>query len=272
MTDTAMPTVGGWRATYLARQPVVNVNGGHTLGEVADLVFDPGTSTLAGLLVAPTGHGASLLEVARRAFGGSMGLTYVDLAHVLALNADVVTVDLGEKPAASPRGPLPRLSAVVGFSVITLHGRRLGHLVDLLLDAEGRRILGYLIAPPTAAPGGTVQPAPPLSDASDGDLPEMVHVEPAEPATTPAASLAPSAPQLIAVASDQNIRVGRDLIIVTGTQATDQPTVPGAHQGETPFALRRQASQPGASAGAQPVQDSGWQVYEPDAPTEQIHM
>ena len=31
MTDTAIPGIGGWRATHLARQPVININGGYYL-------------------------------------------------------------------------------------------------------------------------------------------------------------------------------------------------------------------------------------------------
>jgi sporulation protein YlmC with PRC-barrel domain len=263
MTDTAMPTTGGWRATSLAHQLVVNVNGGQSLGEVGDLVFDPGTATVAGLLVAVRGHNASLLEVARRAFGGTMGLTYVDLDHVVSLNSDVVTVDVGDNLAAPPRGPLPRLSGIMRFDVITLHGKRLGQLADLLLDHDGRRVVGYLVSPPDARTDAAPQVAQPPTE----DLPEVVSVE---PETTPAASIAPSSRPLLVVGSDQGVRIGRDLIIVAGPTPGSQTSAPSMAAVDTPLPLRPVAPHGDSQPGGHPVTDTGWQVYEPDAPTEEI--
>lgn len=265
MTDTALPTTDGWRATYLAHQPVVDVNGGESLGEVADLVFDPTTSTIAGLLVSANGRNGSLLEAARRAFGGSIGLTYIALDHIIALNSDVVTIDQGENQSTAPRDPLPRLSAVLKFDVITIRGKRLGQLEDLLLDPDGRRIVGYLVAQPVAPARASDEATPASPQPEAGDLPETVRVE---PATTLASPSAPSTPHFIVVASDQGVRVGRDLIIVAGATTGDRSL-------GTPFALRRASQSAASVAAGQPgaglVADTGWQVYEPDAPTQEIH-
>jgi sporulation protein YlmC with PRC-barrel domain len=252
----------------------VDVNDGQTLGEVADLIFDPGTCSLAGLLVAARGQRAPLLEVARRTFGGTMGLTYVGIDHVLSLNADVVTIELGDKRTGPPHGPLPRLSAILQFDVITLQGRRLGHLVDLLLDPEGRRIVGYLVAPPAAimeiasTPVGSSPTVP-------GDL---AATDSAEPATTPTIPVAPASPPLIVVASDQGVRVGRDLIIVAGASSGSQARPENEAQHSQPFAPRPPAQPEGNHTGddatghevGRAMSDTGWPVYDPDAPTEQI--
>ena len=54
MTEGTVATrhrADGWHATDLAHLPVVNVPAGQVLGEVADVVFDPATSRVIGLLV-----------------------------------------------------------------------------------------------------------------------------------------------------------------------------------------------------------------------------
>src|SRR5579859_4159328 len=94
----------GWRAQLLAHRPIVDVRQVAQMGTVADIVFDPMASQIAGILVQPARPEAALLGMARRAFGGALGLTFVPVERVIALNGDVVTVDLGEGFAAR-QGP-----------------------------------------------------------------------------------------------------------------------------------------------------------------------
>ncbi|HEX9058366.1 MAG TPA: PRC-barrel domain-containing protein [Ktedonobacterales bacterium] len=216
------------RATHLAHRPVVNVHLGQNLGEVADIVFDPVERQVAGLLVQTERRDRAVFEMARRAFGGTMGLTYVDLEHVMALNADVVTVDMdqGAQPRPHLKAPLPRLSAVLGFAVVSIEGQRLGHFVDLALDPTGRRIVGYVVEPTT----GTTEPSVGTS--------------------APAASETAGAPPMV-ISAEQDVRVGRDLMVVAGR--SDGP--------RTNLARREQGDIADAPT---------WQPWESNAPTEEI--
>jgi hypothetical protein len=156
----------------------------------------------------------------------------------------------------------------VRFEVITLRGKRLGHLADLLLDPEGRRIVAYLVAPPTAAADSASPPAPAqLSADTFGNLPETVA---GEPNSTPAASHEPASAPLLVVASDEGVRVGRDLIIVAGHVHDDTTTSHMDTPRHSPFMVSRSLGADGSHAHepAPPAPDR--LIYDPDAPTEQV--
>lgn len=256
----------GWRATLLARRQVVNVRLGHEMGRVVDIVFDPDARQICGLLFEPAGRESAFGEFARRAFGGSFGLTYVGVDHIIALDADVVTVDLdpAEPPSARSSTPHPRLSAVLGFAVVTIQGRWLGRLADLLLDATGRHVLAYLVAPETRAgvrDRVSLQrvAAPQALRDSDGTEDGSAEAPNASDASAP-----PTAAPLVIPASE-DVRVGRDLIIVAGRPDIGTPTHGAAvtHHG-TP---RLDDAERAANNSNAPT----WQRWESDAPTEQVH-
>jgi len=198
---TPAPTAGRggeWRASRLLRRPVMHAGRVMHVGAVADVAFAPETNQLTGLLVGPLGTEGGLYELVRRALGGDLGLTYLPMERITALDGDVVVID-GEptrEHEQPPRLHAPRLRLVQGLAVVTARGRRLGAFADLLLDEEGRRITGYLVE----------QSAPPPARQPSG--------QPAE-ATT-------GAPSLLVIPSSFEVRIGHGLIVV-GEEAARRP-------------------------------------------------
>jgi sporulation protein YlmC with PRC-barrel domain len=246
-----------WRASQMAHRPVVDVQHVEQIGEVADLVFDPSSRQVLGLLIQRAGTEGSMVGMARRALGGALGLTFIPVARAVALTGDVVTVapSQGAEPEAEPAQALPRLSKIQGFAVISIGGQRLGGFVDLLLDREGRRILGYLVEP-----GGRGAGRDRTMDA--WAKPAAAEAPPAAPeagVVEPPAGPAASAPELVMVPATLDVRVGRHLIIVATTPAGQ--TAAGADTGE-------QAVTP--DEPTQPYTASEWHHWEADVPTEQM--
>jgi len=200
--------VDGWRASLLIHRPVVHAERLEYIGDVADIVFDPHTCQLMGLLVKPEGPEGTVLEMVRRAFGGNLGLTFVPRERLIALNGDVVMVSAERtrptRPARSEH--LPQLRTVLGFDVVNMRGQRLGALADLLLDREGRRLIGYLVDPTRHAttPGTTreqkLTPAAGTSAPASHEMGEK-------------SSASSSAPLLMLPAAP-HVQIGRDLIFV----------------------------------------------------------
>jgi sporulation protein YlmC with PRC-barrel domain len=249
----------GWRAQLLAHRPIVNVRQVEQMGTVADIVFDPQSSQLAGVLVQPARPEAALLGMARRAFGGALGLTFVAADHVIALNGEVVTVDLEEGSAGrqEPLGPLPRVSKIWGFAVVTTRGQRLGRFIDLLLDEEGRHIVGYLVEP-----GG--RGAAPRRDPEARPTPERTPTDavPHETGIVEAPAGEPAS-NLVVVSASPNVRVGRDLIVVAEHGGLQRPAWGTAASSYAP---------PWSADADQPTEASrtpAWYHHEADAPTEQ---
>jgi sporulation protein YlmC with PRC-barrel domain len=179
----------GWRASRLLRRPVVNVRGVTEIGRISDVVFDPESSRLAGLVIDTAADGR-LAAIARRAFSAP-NADYIPLERIVALNGDVATVDV-EPGQLARMGRLPRLGQVRDLLVITLHGMGLGRMVDLLLDESGAVVTGYLINPsrkaartiPTAEPAETEDVAASDTAApaeSSAPLPAHLRIIPASP-------------------------------------------------------------------------------------------
>jgi sporulation protein YlmC with PRC-barrel domain len=249
----AQPQHDDWRASLLARRPVVDVRRVEQMGSVADLVFDPHGRQLTGLLLQRPGPEVALVEVARRALGGAFGLTYVPIEQVIALAGDAVTMDSSRASWAhdEPAAPLPRLSKVTGFAVVTIRGQRLGRLVDLLLDADGRRITGYLVEP-----GGRGVAPQRMADAWSRLVALLDESGPHASATqVPPAGESPPAEHVVPAKMD--VRVGRNLVIVA------DPAPPGAGASSDEWT----ASQ---NEGAQESSAARWEPWEADAPTEQM--
>ncbi|WIG58724.1 MAG: hypothetical protein OJF49_001470 [Ktedonobacterales bacterium] len=201
-----------WRASLLLRRLIVDLRTIESIGEVADVVFDPVSCRLAavGLAARDTESATSpVVTMARRMFGGVHTLTYISVERIIALNGDVVTVDTEAPHPGNLQhvDRLPHLSQTRDLPVITLRGRRLGKLVDLLLDSDGGRITGYLIKPTRFATPLTNAYEEPVS-ASEDDEDHRTEGQdgPAAP------ELAPS--KLRVIPASPQIRVGRALIIV----------------------------------------------------------
>lgn len=258
--EAAGATGGSWQASELIRRPVVDVRLGHHLGDVGDIVFDPAARRIAGLLVQGRGRKPAVLQAARRAFGGTSGLTFMDVERIISLHADVVTVLAEAETDGRPRAgnPIPRLSAYLDFAVISIQGRRLGRFADLLLAPNGRSIVGYLMRPPEGAAHGVV-------DAEAGAAAQHVS-QPAAPAVAPeGAEAAPHdtaaspAPALLMIPADQDVRFGRDLIVVAGRH--------DAAPLESPVVEPRSAAPESDDIADAPT----WNRWQSEAPTEQVH-
>lgn len=251
---SAPARLSGWRAGLLAHRPVVDVRHVEQMGDVADLVFDPHGRQLVGLLLQRAGAEGTVVEMARRALGSALGLRFVPVEQVIALSGDVVTVDSARVPSApiDPAAPLPRLSKVVGFAVVTTRGQRLGRLVDLLLDGGGRHIQGYLVEPG----GRGVAP-----QRTAGVWTRLV-ATPDEPAQHEAAEVEPPAgaprpAELVVVPTTLDVRVGRNLVIVADVAGQDTATAEDEWTA-SPDDPTRASSAP------------RWELWEADAPTEQM--
>ncbi|HEV2236409.1 MAG TPA: PRC-barrel domain-containing protein [Ktedonobacterales bacterium] len=228
----------GWFISQLWRRPVVDVRAIERLGQVADIVFDAPSRRILGVRIERETQEHPVVEVARRALAGAIGASYISAAQIIALHKDAVTVDL-ERPTESGERleSYPHLSHVQGFAVLTLAGKRLGRLVDIRVDDEGRRILSYLVQPGghgVARNDMSLRPRRLYAWHQSLTAPEDGAGPPA--ARDPGASNGQTA---IAIAATHEVRVGRDLIIVvdpaeTERQHTAPPTGAAPEEPEPP--------------------------------------
>jgi sporulation protein YlmC with PRC-barrel domain len=203
----------GWFISQLWRRPVVDVRAIERLGQVADIVFDAATRRILGVRIERETQEHPIVEAARRALAGAIGGTYISAARIIALHEDVVTVDLERTPAGGERlEGYPHLSHVQGFAVLTLGGKRLGRLVDIRVNDDGRRILSYLVQPGghgVARSDVSLRPRrlyawhQALANIDEGNSPTA--------AREPGAISEQSA---VVIPATHEVRVGRDLIIV----------------------------------------------------------
>jgi sporulation protein YlmC with PRC-barrel domain len=278
--DTVAPApMQEWRASHLFHRPVVHAMRVEHLGEVADVAFDPESCELTGLLVGPPGPEGNVLDMVRKAVGRDLGLTFVPAAQILALNGDVVMVEAGRAHSSRMAGFVsagratrwPQLRQIQGFAVVTVQGHRLGRLVDLVLDASGRRVTGYLITPVAPAqrppqPAGRPFLSAKRARGSGGREPDT---RAAEPASAPASSS-----NLLVVPASAHVRVGRDLIAVgppVGVQGNVQQRSTSQVSESGPPTWPTNHGQPIAGPDPSAGQDrrhANDMHYPPDAPTE----
>lgn len=147
---TAPSKVGRpWLASCLLQRQVVNVSNLEPVGRVADVVFDPQTARLAGIIIqlqnAPRGMRASIT----RNLGRRADIGVIALEHIVALNGDVVMVDTDPTLGSGAQlfeGAF-RLTEVCELVILTTYGKSLGSLADLLLDHPGSGVSGYVVKP-----------------------------------------------------------------------------------------------------------------------------
>lgn len=206
-----------WLVGSLVNRQVVNASTLEPVGRVNDVVFDPMTCQLVALKIQPallteTGPIAAI----RRAFGASRSGGYVGLEHILALNGDVVIVDAAPGRSLSQHvGRMPHLFEVCELAVITLHGICLGSLADILVDAKGSSLVGYVVNPAKQAEdlmmpldfvGSIVRTHSSVTtDASSGD---GLYVTNASP------TVATSPSHLCFIPASPRVRIGDALILV----------------------------------------------------------
>lgn len=263
MAPASQPGAAGraasWPASRLLGRPVVHVRIVAQVGEVMDVVFSPERRQLVGLLIGSAGTEGGLLETLRRVLGMDLGLRFVPIQRVLALNADVVMIDMepGEQPVLPDRRHLPRLRLACGYAVITMQGQRLGRLADLLLDAEGRRLAGYVVerqsASPVAAPAALV-PGASSNTASPTPVPA--------PVSTPISS--PTSSRFM-IPARLRVRFGHRLIVAG--EDVSRPVVAALPSGPSAeWPAPHWAGEPVAAPAESPEELAA----PPDAPTEQL--
>jgi sporulation protein YlmC with PRC-barrel domain len=267
-----------WPASRLIHRPVVDVRQAAQVGAVVDIVFSAEARQLVGLLVGTSAAEGGFLELARRVLGSDVGLVFVPMERVIALSGDVVMISSEAHPSGEVARPLPPLSLrtlprvrrSLGFAVYTMQGQRLGILADLQVDAEGRRVKGYIVsraAAPVPAPATLPGPQPaqgPVGAPAGGPQQAGLAVAPISPVAPPA--------ELFMIPVRFRVRFGRGLIVVG--EDVSRPVVPSIPKDQSPawpaptWADEAPASAAGpASPTAPPAAEP---PVSPDAPTEEL--
>jgi sporulation protein YlmC with PRC-barrel domain len=122
------------RAKTLHGCPVIDVDLGKTIGTLAEIVLDPPGQRIAGLVVTPR----------RALFGSWQQLSLpASVIHTLKPGAVLVRRCDDAEPERWQPGDRPRLSQLVGRTVVSWSATVLGVLDDVLVDGADGRILGY---------------------------------------------------------------------------------------------------------------------------------
>ncbi len=230
-THVVLPPSEGkpWLASRLLYRQVVNAPTLEPLGRIADMIFDPETCQLAGLIVNSTAAESAIPPARgirglfRRISRARSSSLLIDLDRIVALSGDVVMVGIEPGHASASRAMeyQPRFNDVRDLTILTLHGISLGTLSDLLLDERGSLVIGYVIDPTKAARAYTL----PLADIEQRppdpfELPapsEPEESQPNEPqareTSAPAEERPPSAQASVIPASPQ-VRFGPSMIIL----------------------------------------------------------
>jgi len=122
------------RGTELRGRPVIDLGAVEKIGELADIVLDPVGHRVAGLIVTQ-----------RSSRTGPGRLLVLPGPAVHALGPDAITIhDEGERDCDLERlAHLPRLSQIVGRTVIGSSGVVLGVLDDVQIDGKNGQIIRY---------------------------------------------------------------------------------------------------------------------------------
>jgi sporulation protein YlmC with PRC-barrel domain len=122
------------RGTELRGRVVIDLGAVEQMGELTDIVLDPASQCMAGLIVAQQPSRA-----------GRRRLLIVPASAVHALGPDAITVRHGDERDCDlgQLAHLPRLSQVIGRTVVGDSGTVLGVLDNVQIDARDRRILCY---------------------------------------------------------------------------------------------------------------------------------
>lgn len=290
-----------WRASLLLHRQVVNARTVEVIGSVVDVVFRPETCRLAAIALVGPEEARAVSSVARRVLGGNpRNLNYIPAERIVALNDDVVTVDCDPAHPAggSQLARLPHLSQVDHLPVVTLHGMRLGKMVDVLLDNLGGTITGYLIAPTRRGAAVTVRPddsydlrqdqetlAPEECAGDPGQYPDDAGDYVAEDSVRPPSLSEPLPGTLRIVPASPRVRVGRALILVVEDvaplvtedvvvgRAAAWPTGKADDISRAPQPAREPelVSEPaGWHTASVPHEDADLENDEPDTPTQRI--
>lgn len=205
------PSTSGrpWLASCLLQRQVVNVSTLEPLGRVTDVLFDPQTAHVVGVIIQLQNARASITGALGRAIGRRNDIGTLTIEHIVALNGDVVMVDADPTVGGAAHVPqgVFRLTEVCELVILTTYGMSLGSLSDLLLEYDGAVVAGYVVKPTELA--DTILPR--LDDLVDL---EPEHADGAEgSADASGVSRLPSARFRVIPASSR-IRFGESLILL----------------------------------------------------------
>jgi sporulation protein YlmC with PRC-barrel domain len=121
----------------------VDLDAAEKIGEIQEIILDPGAARVAGLAVSGGGG-----------FIGTPKQVLVPASSVHAVGPDAVMVHRPVvEEAPSYLGALPRVSDLAGRRLVSDAGRLVGSVCDVLFDSHDGRLIGYEFRPPNA-PGG----------------------------------------------------------------------------------------------------------------------
>jgi sporulation protein YlmC with PRC-barrel domain len=124
------------RGKELRGRAVVDLDAAEKVGGLVEIVLDPASQRVAGLIVSQQPGGLSK--------GRQLVLP---APAVRAVGPDAITVRRGCEPGFElwQLSGLPRLSQLVGRKVVSYSGKLLGTIDDVLIDEADGRILGYAL-------------------------------------------------------------------------------------------------------------------------------
>lgn len=203
-----------WLGSRLLRRQVVNTSTLEPLGRIADVALDPERCRVAALSIQLTPAEGGSTSAVRRALGRRRTVGAVGIDHVVALNGDVVMVDSEPVRPASLRyeGQMVDLRDICELTILTLHGTCLGSLADVLLDSEGRDIIGYVVSPTKQGeeclmPLADLLSAPPMPSST-----EQVKDAAAASDAAPLSGSPTAGPRIIP--ASPRVRIGESLVLV----------------------------------------------------------
>src|SRR5215208_1619405 len=124
------------RGKELRGRAVVDLDAAEKIGGLVEIVLDPASQRVAGLIVSeqPGGLGKGRQLV-------------LPAPAVRAVGPDAITVRRGCEPGFElwQLSGLPRLSQLIGRKVVSYSGSLLGTIEDVLIDDADGRILGYAL-------------------------------------------------------------------------------------------------------------------------------
>ncbi len=205
-----------WLASRLLQRQVVNTSTIEPAGRVADVVFNPESCQVTALIVQSTSSESRLMTAVRRAYNRRHPVASVAIDHIIALNGDVVMIDRDPVfSSLSPsNGSLASLCDVCELTLLTFHGVCLGSLADLLLDSQGRTVIGYVINP-TKQAESFLEPLAGLEASSPLEMERRMGAA-AVSSSSGSSEFNSPATHMRVIPASPRVRIGEEIILVIG--------------------------------------------------------
>lgn len=139
------------RATEMVGLPVVTINGGEAIADTKDVIYSPDLGRVLGFTLNKRG----------RLRGPAKEMLPIDRVHAVGRDA-VMVADAGV--LASPQDPSAQDAQdaagrnVLGNSVLTDDGKKLGSVTDLIVEMNAGEVVGYQLEGDESLQGRSGQP------------------------------------------------------------------------------------------------------------------